>query len=194
MPDMFRIADIDFVATSARLKAGIDRNAFYDESMMIWEAEMVWSIEIEATTNVPEFSEWIPHISGTLFITSPHEFDVWQGLAPRSIDWIEPNDTDDVPSAVLYIFEHTPLFECNAECYIEDNQFRLRLSGRCDVYFDETYDEYLPIEIDLPLQFFGIWCGREPEEECRGDLAQFLNNEDFDYVETEHGVSLLKPR
>jgi hypothetical protein len=194
MQDMFRIAGIHFAATSARLLGWIHQNAFYDEAMMIWEDEMCWGFEIEASSMVQEFSDWTPSLSGTMFATSPHEFETGQGLAPRINEWIEPGDTEDIPHAMLYVFEHTLLYDCKAEFYTDEKQFRLRLSGKCDVYFDEMYGENLSIEVDLPLQFQGILCGRQPEVECRAELAQYLNNDDFDYVETEDGVSMLVPR
>src|SRR5262249_19538903 len=122
---MLRIADLEFAVVSCRLEA------------YCYTDMMQWDIQVECAPH-PErkFHGHGPNLSLSLFETPPKAFNHWRKLVPREARWVEKNDTDVTPSGMLYIFEHTPIFECHARCYDEVGQMHVALDGKCDVYYD----------------------------------------------------------
>lgn len=180
---MLQIADLEFEVSSCRIEAYCDLDT------------MKWDFEVEAASHADgKFYNYNPYLSLSLFETTPQAFRYWTDLAPREVYWTEKNDTDVTPSGQLYIFEHTPIFACRARCYRNANQVRIEVEGKCDVYFDEQYDTDLDFHLDSDVAFRGIWFGRQPESACRSEVARFLNSDDFDFFQTEHGVSMLTPK
>ena len=180
---MLRIADLNFDVVSCRIEAYCHTD------------KMQWDIQVESDSHADgRFHGYKPHLSLSLLETPPGAFQYWRELAPRDVRWVDKNDTDVTPSGMLYIFEHTPIFECHARCYNAAAEMRIELDGKCDVYFDEDYDADLDLHLDSAVVFRGVWFGRRPESECRNDISRFLNPDDFDYSPTEHGVSMLTPK
>lgn len=180
---MLRIADLEFAIVSCRLEAYCHTD------------RMQWDIEVECAPH-PErkFHGHGPNLSLSLFETPPKAFSHWTKLAPREVRWVEKNDTDVTPSGMLYIFEHTPLFECHARCYDQASKMQVSLDGKCDMYYDEHYDTNLDLHLDSAVVFRGVWFGRQPESDCKENIARFLNPNDFAFAPTEHGVSILTPK
>lgn len=180
---MLRIADFEFPVESCLLEAYCHTD------------RMQWDVQIECGSLSPGvFHGQGPKLSLSLFETPVAAFRHWTNLVPREVCWVERNDTDVTPSGLLYIFEHSPVFECHARCYNQLGTIRIELGGKCDVFFDERYDRNLDLRLDSPVAFRGVWFGRRPESDCKTEIARFLNPDDFDYSPTEHGVSLLTPR
>lgn len=156
---------------------------------------MQWDIQVEANSHPDgKFHGKQPSLSLSLFETPPKAFQHWQELAPRNVSWVERNDTDTTPSGILYIFEHTPIFECHAHCYNDGGKMQVGLDGKCDVYFDKQYDTNQELHLESPVVFQCVWFGRWPESDCRKTISSFLNPDNFDYSLTEHGVSILTPK
>lgn len=156
---------------------------------------MHWDIEVETDAHVDgRFHGYAPTLSLSLFETAPHAFEHWAEMAPHDACWVEKNDTDITPSGMLYIFEHTLIFECHARRYRDGDEMKVELNGKCDVYFDKQYNTNLDLHLDSPLVFRGVWFGRQSESACRNAIAHFLNPNDFDYSPTEHEVSMLTPK
>lgn len=180
---MLRIADLEFDVASCRIEA------------YCYTDKMQWDIQVETNSHVDgEFHNCKPSLSLSLFETPPAAFRHWTELAPREVRWVEKNDTDVTPSGILYIFEHTPVFECHARCYKDLGQMYVELDGKCDVYFDEHYDTNLELHIDSAVIFRCVWFGNRSESACRNEIARFLNPNDFDFATTERGVSMLVPK
>jgi hypothetical protein len=180
---MLRIADVEFAVVNCYLKAYCDTD------------RMKWDLEVEcARHEAPDFHRWEPTLSLCLFETPPDAFRHWTELAPREVRWIEKNDTDVTPSGSLYVFEHTPVFDCHVRYYSEAGSMHIELNGKCDIYFDQSYDTNLDLHLDSGVAFQGVWFGRRPESECRSEIARFLNPKDFKFSPTEHGVSVLTPK
>jgi hypothetical protein len=180
---MLRIANLEFAIVSCRLEA-------------YCRAEnMQWDIQVEcAEHRERKFHGHAPTLSMSLFETSQNAFRRWPQLAPREVRWIEKNDTDVTPSGTLYIFEHTPIFQCYARCFDDAGKMHVKLDGKCDVYFDEHYGKNLSLHVDSSVVFRGVWFGRQPESECKSEIARFLNPDDFEFITTVHGVSMLIPK
>jgi hypothetical protein len=176
MPTVLRIADLDFDIASC-LEA------------YCHEEKMQWDIEVEADSHPDgKFHGYKPRLSLSLFETPPGAFRHWKQLAPREVRWVEKHDTDVTPSGMLYIFEHTPIFECCARCYNETDHMRIELDGKCDVYFDGDYDTGLDLHLDSTVDFRGVWFGRRPESACRDVISRFFNPSDFDFSPTERNM------
>jgi len=180
---MLRIADLEFAVVCCWLEAYCDTD------------RMHWDIEVECARHADrKFHGHEPTLSLSLFETPPKAFGHWTELAPRALRWVEKNDTDVTPSGSLYIFEHTPIFECQVRCFDRAGQMQVELDGKCDVYFDEQYETNLDLHLDSAVVFRGVLFGRQPEVECRKEIGRFLNPNDFAFSPTEHGVSLLTPK
>ncbi len=180
---MMRIADLEFEVTSCRIEA------------YCHVEKMQWDIQIECNSHADgKFHGYKPVLSLSLFETPAQAFSHWTDLAPRNARWGDKNDTDVTPSGMLYIFEHTPIFESYARCANRGGEMYVKLDGKCDVYFDEQYDTDLELHLDSPVVFRGVWFGRRPESDCRKAISHFLNPDDFDYAPTENGVSMLTPK
>src|SRR6516165_466176 len=134
---MLRIADLVFAVVSCRLEAYCHPD------------KMQWDIQVECAPHPDrKFHGHEPNLSLSLFETPPDALRHWTELAPREVRWVERNDTDVTPSGMLYIFEHTPIFECHASCNSHAGKMQVELDGKCDVYFDEQYDTNLDIHLD----------------------------------------------
>ncbi|MEO0826377.1 MAG: hypothetical protein AAFY67_12070 [Cyanobacteria bacterium J06642_9] len=180
---MLRIADLEFDLMTVRIEAYCHTE------------KMQWDIQVECNSHVDgKFHGCKPNLSLGLFETPPEAFSHWTELAPRNVRWLEKNGTDVTPSGILYIFEHTPIFECHARCYNKGGEMQVELDGKCDVYCDEQYNNDLDLHLDSPVVFRGVWFGRHPESDCRNAISHFLDPNDFDYYLTEHGVSMLTPK
>lgn len=179
-----RLADLEFDVVSCRLEAYCHADT------------MQWDIEVECNSNADgRFHGYKPSLSLSLFETLPRAFSHWTDLAPRDARWVEKNDTDETPSGMLYVFEHTPVFECVARCFIANGgAMCVELDGKCDVHFDEQYGTDIELHLESAVTFRGVWFGRLPESDCRDAISRFLDPNDFDFAPTEHGVSLLTPK
>jgi hypothetical protein len=180
---MLRIADLQFAVVRCWLEAYCHPD------------KMQWDLAVECASH-PEgrFHGHEPNLSLSLFETPPEALRRWIDLAPRDVRWLEKNDTDVTPSGMLYIFEHTPVFECRARCYHDAGKMQVELAGKCVVYFDEHYGTNLDLYLGSSVVFRGVWFGRRPESECRNEIARFLNADDFEFSPTEDGVSMLTPK
>ena len=180
---MLRIADLEFDIISCRLEAYCHTDS------------MQWDIQVEANSHPDgKFHGNQPNLSLSLFKTLPETFQHWRELAPRNVSWVKRSDTDVTPSGMLYIFEHTPIFECHAQFYDDGSEIQIELGGKCDVYFDKKYDTNLDLHLDSPVVFQCVWFGRQTESDCRKAISPFLNPNNLDYSLTEHGVSILTPK
>ncbi len=180
---MMWIADLEFEVSSSRLEAYCHGD------------KMQWDIHVHCNSHSEgAFHRHEPKLSLSLFETPSQTLSYWTDLAPRDARWLEKNDTDVTPSGMLYIFEHTPIFECIAQLRNERGIMQVKVNGKCDVYYDEQYDTNLDLRLDSEVVFHCVWFGRRPESECRAAISAFLDPNDFDYSQTEHGVSMLIPK
>ncbi len=178
-----QIADLKFDVADCRLEAYC-----YAENMQ-------WNVEIGCNANADgKLSGFAPGLSLSLFETPPAAFSHWLELAPQEVRWVEKRGTDDTPSGLLDVFEHTPIYHCTAHCYNKSGQMHIKIDARCDVLFDAPYSTNLELHLDAPVVFRGVWFGRRKETECRTIISKFLNPDDFDFTPTEHGISILTPK
>jgi hypothetical protein len=180
---MLRIADLEFDVESCQIKA------YCFDEVMNWEIVSHFAAHPEG-----KFHGHQPKLTLTLAETPPKAFDVWTKLAPREVRWDEKNDDDEVPSGMLYIFEHTLLYECHALLKNKRGKMYITVDGKCDVHYDDQYYDNLDFHLESAVDFWGVFFGRQTEARCRKSIARFLNPDDFDFSKTVDGVSILSPK
>lgn len=132
--------------------------------------------------------------SAGLFTTPSQTLQHWTDLPETTVRWGELEDNDVDPHAMVYIFEHELVQHGVATITMHGSAVRLKLTGKCNIYYDDQYDTDLDLSLEAQLKLGPIMCGRQDEEECFAELAQHLDPSLFTYVRDESGVSMLVPK
>jgi hypothetical protein len=182
---MLRIKDLDFKIESAILDAYVDKN----------NMKLKWGVEIKAMPGDGELAHWAPKVTAETFIENvPGQLTHWFDLAGTQIKWDEPYGSDDEPYALFYVFEHEPIHSSYIEINKNNDSLYLYWNGKADVNWGPDYGQSLDLRIETELFFKGIWFGRESENNSLPILSKFFNPDLFQFVQTEHGVSLFRPK
>jgi hypothetical protein len=182
-----QIADLEFVVTTAKLDAFVSRSS--------GPPRMSWGFTVETAREAEPYSDWEPQLSSEiLFYTRPGELTSWRDVAPLTIEWDDPATPDNDPWASLYVFEHAPMPRGRAELVRVDDEIRLRLTGSCAVWWDDTYGKDLELRLDTAVDFVGVLSGRDSEAEAREGAEPFLDGSLLRYHRDEYGVATLRPR
>jgi hypothetical protein len=73
----------------------------------------------------------------------------------------------------LYVFEHQFLRDSRTLLQkIAKNQFRMRWTAICDVFFDDEYNVDLPLQIETTADFLGLSTWERDESKARSHLAR----------------------
>jgi hypothetical protein len=92
-------------------------------------------------------------------------------------------DGSILPDSVLcclYVFEHNFLRDSHTFLQkIAKNQFRIRWTATCDVFFDDEYDVDLPLEIETDAVFLGINIQERDEFKARSLLARSFDDSEL---------------
>ncbi len=181
---MFKIDNIDFDIRSAILEAFIDD----DENIM------EWAVEIMATSTSGADIKWNAKLSSESIIkTKEKQLRTWKDIAGSSFSWQDAVDDDENEHGLMYIFQHEPVYDCKGEFYSnEKGETCIKWSGKCDVYWNEKYNKGLNFIVDTPLEFKGVWFGKDIEPVCQKQLSNFITNEHFNY-KIERNSSLMIP-
>ena len=184
MDDLFRIADQDFLIAKSYLEAYVAHD------------RLCWGFTVQARSDDHRFDRWEPQASSDIFLESEERtLSSWLDLAPVKTEWGDRNDTDVCPSAFLYVFEHTPIYDCSVELKPSSDALRLSLRGKCDVnYCEGDFDKGLDIEIDAAVSFLGVYCGKRPRVEAEVIVEPFLPLSELTYTQDDAGVSIMVPR
>lgn len=184
---MLRIGEMEFAVSEAYLEAYIvgDNDDCID-----------WGLKVK-TIPTDKSENWNPQILSEGFITTqPLELKTWLDLAGKKVTWDECYDEEkDVQIAVLYIFGHDDIFNAAAE-FIKNDEggLTLKMKGTSNIGWKEPYDVDIDFELETPVGFKGIWCGRKTEEEARAEVSKAMNIEVLEFTKTEHDVSLYVPK
>ncbi len=182
---MLKLADLDFEIESAILEAFVD----------VDDMVIRWGVEVQAKPGSGELSRWAPKaVSEQFFASGPGEMNHWMDLAGTRVAWADPSDSEGEYRGTLYVFEHAPVY--SSQLTIGKGKadgLSLSWEGKSDVNWTPEYGAGLDFSIETDLRFIGIWFGRQPEKECAPLLSQFLDPGLFEFVKTEHGVSLFRP-
>ena len=92
-------------------------------------------------------------------------------------------DGSILPDSVLcclYVFEHEFLRESHTFLQkIAKNQFRIRWTATCDVFFDDEYNVDLPLQIDTTAVFLGLSIRERDESKARSHLARSFDDSEL---------------
>ena len=180
---MFKIEDIDLEINSAAIEAFIND----DENIM------EWGIEINAHSINRDDIKWKVKLSAeSLLKTKENQLSTWKDIAGLDFHWTEGIE-DENEHALMYIFQHEPIYNSKGIFYLNDEgKVCIKWNGKCDIYWNTNYDKGLDFIIDTPVEFKGVWFGKEIEPICKKSLSAYITHDSFNYV-TERNVSLLKP-
>jgi len=181
---MFRIADIEFIVEEAVLDAYID-----DDEMV-----MVWGLEVSGAAVEKEFERWKPRAKiECIRSTNPGELGHWTELAGTSKKWAPKYNDDEQEIGLLYVFSHEPIYNSSIQLLADPKGLAVKWTGVCDIHWNEKYGQGLEFLIDTPVDFLGIWCGREPLATCLPLIQQFFSAAQYQYTQTDDGVSIFLP-
>lgn len=181
---MIRIADLNLPIETATLDLLLDGD------------EMIWGFTVQAGRFQQGDVDW-PMVrvdSAGLFTTKSGTLAHWLDLAETTVAWGELADNDEVPHAMIYIFEHELVHNGAATIRMNGSTVQFELLGKCNIYYDDKYDTDVDLLLKTDLAMSPIICGRDPERICFRRLAQHLNTDLFAYSQDESGVSMLVPK
>lgn len=153
----------------------------------------MWGIKITASAINRDDIKWRVKLSAeSLLQTKEKQLKTWKDIAGLNFFW-DDGIEDENEHALMYVFQHEPVYNCTGTFYLNDeNKVCIKWNGKCDVYWNQIYDKGLNFTLDAPVEFKGVWFGKDIEPICRKSLSSFITNEAFEYV-VERNVSLLKP-
>lgn len=182
---MFKINGISFDIKTAHMDAFID-----DE-----DEKLVFGIKIIAT-NKEHFPEEEVCFSSENFIkVSPNEIKTWQDLAGRETSWTnaEDDDEEDLRGA-LEVYSLYEVRDAKVSFKKSDEKLLVSIVGISDIYGDEPFVENLPVEIETPVDFYGIPCGDDSQKECEDKIAPFLDIDNLKYFKNKFDLSCMIPK
>jgi hypothetical protein len=182
---MFKIKDINFDIKFAYLDSFID----VDEKLL------KFGLQIKTEGNENIFDGYEPHFNSEMLLKiKPNTIKIWQDISGEIIKWQDYPDDENKPHALLYVFEHEPVYNAKIEFKNFDNKIIVKIKSLCDINYDDEYSDNLPLEIETEVDFFGILCGKDTtEEECKNKIKPYLEIDKLKYIKNKYGVSLMIP-
>ena len=180
---MIQIADLKIPIANASL------------DLLLYGDQLIWGFTIDAGPFKRGDVDW-PRCrvdSAGIFTTESGTLSSWTDLGQVEVEWENLKDNDEVPHAMIYLFEHELIQNGVARMETRDSAIHLELSGVCNIYYDEKYNVDLPLSLNAELQLKQIMCGRDSKDECFAQLSQHFSPKLFSYRQDEHGVSMLVP-
>lgn len=127
--------------------------------------------------------EWRPRVySEELFPLSGKVLNYWSDILGQSIKWDDCCDekTGEL-IASLYVFEHLDIYKSKlmlGQLNGRDS-FKIDWKARCNVSFDDDYDENLELTIQTAVKFEGIEVPFQDETESFALLRQHVRSGEF---------------
>ncbi|MDX1958316.1 MAG: hypothetical protein SFU98_07065 [Leptospiraceae bacterium] len=132
--------------------------------------------------------------SEILLKINPNEIEKWEDIVERKIEWKDYPENEEEPHALFYVYEHTGVYNAKIEFKNIANKIIVHVIASCNIYAGEVFSDNLPLEIETEVDFFGILCGKDNEEQCRKKLKQFLNLDNLKFIQNKYNVSLMVPK
>ena len=120
----------------------------------------------------------------------PGEIHKWQDIAGKTIEW-EDYPEDEEARAIFYVYEHEAVSTAKIEFKNVDGKIIAKLSALVNIFADDEFYDNLPLVVETEVDFWGIACGKRPEEECINKINPYLNMDNLKYVKNKNGVSFL---
>lgn len=133
--------------------------------------------------------------SEILLKVNPNEIEIWQDIAGRTIEWKDYPEDEQEPHALLYVYEHTEIYNAKIELQPSEDKIIVKIKATCDIYAGESFSDNLPLEVETEIDFYGILCGKgTSEEQCFKKVNPYLNTDTLKVVRNKYGVSVAVPK
>lgn len=186
MKEIFKIKDYEFGIQTAYLDAFVDDDqlAFGIHIKALPRKKSVESKVFDTDTEFYFYSE-------SLFLVEAGKISHWQDIDGLSLSW-EEVDEDQEP-AFMQVFDTEIIEKATIQFEKHNSKMWVRISGLCDVYYDDDFSQDLPFEICCEVDFYGILFGKENEEYCWKKIAPFLPSEGLKFFKNQYDVAILAP-
>jgi hypothetical protein len=159
------------------------------------EGRLQWGVEAVAVERMLLDDDWRPRATCDVAFSTGKGRRPWAACFPKVARPKDPRRRTSDPAAMLKVFEHEGIRK-NILTFgaATGDSIPLTWTGRCDVFFDETYDEDLEFELRGTATFTGILNGGASEQDGRASLSALLDHSELQYVVDEFGASKFVPR
>lgn len=118
----------------------------------------------------------------------------WKELEGFTSTWDSKYNENDEEAGCLYVFEHEDVTSGKIKILErQDNNFKLRWTGKGNIYWDDEYSEDVPFELECLANFSGIYIGRSAlsDEELNLELSKLINIDEFSLVRDKNFVKYV---
>ncbi|QSW90056.1 hypothetical protein J0383_04365 [Flavobacterium endoglycinae] len=144
-------------------------NSFYPEDELFFNAEIILKIK-----------------SG--------EIQNWTDISGKIVEWNDYPEDEEEPHALLYLHEHTQVYNSKIEFKNVNDKIVVIIDALCDLYLNEAFSDHLPLKIETEVDFFGILCGKNSEQNSIKSVQPFLDMRNLKWVQNKYGVSVIVPK
>ena len=155
-------------------------DAFIDED----ENRLVFGLQIKADADGTILQGNNPHFNSEILLKiKPNKIKRWQDISGKIIEWKDYPYDENEPHALLYVFEHEPIYNAKIEFKNTNEKIIVKVQSLCDINLDDEYSDNLSLEIETELKFHGILCGKDiTEDECKNKIKPYLEIDELKYV------------
>lgn len=191
---MFKLKNKEFMVEYAEISM-----CFFDkeccESMgQSGENKLLCFIEIDMEEKWIDEAWWSPRIYHNNGITL--EIDSWKKLENLTLKWDSEVNERGEEAGYLYVFEHEDVTSGQIQILErQGNKFKIRWTGKANVFWDEEYGEDVPFELETIADFAGITltCYKLSDEEANSEIQKMINLDEFEMKTTDNGGKIYIP-
>ncbi|MEM1143643.1 MAG: hypothetical protein AAGI88_13770 [Pseudomonadota bacterium] len=177
------VANIEFAVAEAVLDAYVAATG------------LCWGFRIQSEYGQSPYNHWAPKLESEVVLTTTERLGSYNDFGPVEISWGPPNDNSLVPSAYLYIFEHTPVYDSKVRLFRDQNGFKVQVHATADIVTDcEEISGPTTVIAQSSLDFMGILCGRCSEQESLDLVGQYMDPECLIFERDNYNVGILRPK
>lgn len=149
----------------------------------ISEDGLSWNVSVQCEGKDFEGERWSPYAYLENVPWGVRRVDDFRRVPIIIPDGATFGDGSILPDSVLsclYVFEHEFLRDSHTILEkIAKDQFRIRWTATCDVFFDDEYDVDLPLQIETTADFLGLSIYERDESNARLHLARDFDDSEF---------------
>ena len=184
----FTIRDLPFAVAEAGLRCTIGDPHWLDTYGGGGDVQPVWALSCQATKREVRGHVWAPHAYQENLHLPIRD---WRALAGQAVAWTSARDDDDEANGGFYVFEHGDIPH-GVLRFLErkGDLVRVDWSGRCDIHFDDDYDEQVPFRIDAWAKFEGLLVKgseRDDDASIRARAERFFDLDALEPGRLERG-------
>lgn len=144
-----------------------------------------WSLEISSPQTEVDDDFWAPFITIERAGFPARD---WRALEGQDYVWNSPVDeATGEANGTLYVFEHADISKAHLHFGRREGlKYHVRLTGLCDVHYDDTYGADVALSVSATVEFSSIVVAgseRDTAETLRARLSEHVNIDDFEQGE-----------